>query len=262
MSEYIDKAIFVFDQNGSGQYTIQWPWTDDHINYLDSENAHYAILDKDFPDAYWMDVTSEERTIHARQAITPTIDQTRLTTEEGSVATITGLGTPLTVLLVNGEAIVATEGSCEFSSTEPGEYCVAIGGAHKGDSFNITVHDLGEYRASIKTKVDADAEASRNRVITPGSGQAMTYLRKAEAARAFLAGDLTSGPQYDRIDDEAERLGVTMEQAASLIVAIADGWEAMDRMVDKVRLDTKKAIDLATTLDDIDTAYSGATWPA
>lgn len=261
MSEFLNKSIYVFDEHGNGRYTIEWPWNDAQVDHLDSIGETYAILDKGFPDAYWMDVASEEKTIYLRETISPTIDLSRLTTEAGSIATISGLPSPA-ILLVNGEPIVATDGSCEISSNEPGEYWVAIGGPHKGDSFQIIVHDLGEYRTSVKATVDADAEASRNRVITPGSGQAMTYLRKAEAARVFLAGGLTSGPQYDRIDDEAERLGVTMEQAASSIVAIADGWEAMDRMVDKVRLDTKKAIDLATTLDDIDAAYSGATWPA
>lgn len=258
MEEYVGKSIFVFDENGNGMYSIDWPWTVENLELLDSQGARYAITDKALPDKYWMDEAGD---IYIRESAELSIDKSRILSDGLEEVIVTGLPEQCTVL-INGQPHEVTDGQLAVATSVAGSIAVCLAGVDKSNIVSFDAIDIADYRASVKTNIDTAAEECRNRVITPGSGQAMTYLRKAEAAKEFLAGDMPDGPQKDRITDEATRLGVTLEQAAEAIVAIADGWEAMDRTVDKVRLDAKKEIDAATTLDDIDAVCAAITWPA
>ncbi len=89
----------------------------------------------------------------------------------------------------------------------------------------------------------------------------MTYLRKAEAAKLYLAGSALSESQQLRIQDEATRLGVALADAASAITATANQWEAIDANIDNIRLTTKLAITNATTTAAAKAAYAGIVWP-
>lgn len=121
--------------------------------------------------------------------------------------------------------------------------------------------DLDVYKAAKVRDTDNRAEVIRAGVATPGSGQAMSYLRKAEVAAKFLRGEtLTVGEQM-RITAEAERLGVTNEVAAQGIKDTAEAWERFDAHLDAVRLTTKKLINEAVDHDGVDTAYANADWP-
>jgi hypothetical protein len=114
--------------------------------------------------------------------------------------------------------------------------------------------DLEKQAAYYHARIDADAEAIRLQYITPGSGQTLTYLRKLDAARGYLAGAPLTDAQMARITHEAARLNVTAEQAAESLVAIGDTWDALDAALDNARLVAKQAITDATSILEQDNA--------
>lgn len=179
------------------------------------------------------------------------------------------LGTQVTVTGVPNNAWVSVGGVMEQTGTtgftvsrsEETYVTVELVGAYKSNLLRIDFKSLVSEKSRAQDVIDKAAEAARASRITEGSGQAMTYLRKAEAARIFLAGGTLSAPQQARIDNEATRLGVTTTEAAQQLVAIADGWEMLDSAIDYLRLTTKQRIAAATTLDEIASILSAVVWP-
>ena len=153
-----------------------------------------------------------------------------------------------------------TSGTFQFVSAKEGDFLLRLAGPHKGE-VEIFVSHLEAVKDEMKLKVDADAEAARSRVVTPGSGQAMTYLRKADAAAAFLAGQVLSEAQQQRLDDEAARLGITVQEAAETIAATAAAWELLDASIDNIRLTAKAAIEAATTGEAVKQIYAALAFP-
>jgi hypothetical protein len=257
MTQYVGQSIIVFGPDGIGSHAAPWPWMDEYVAMLDADGARYAIVPDALPDAYWMDDAGE---VHGRESVELTIDKSRIVAGGAEEAVVGGLPTHCTVC-IGDEAQAVSDGELILSGGSAGLIAIRLTGPHRSNTLTLEAVDMAALRLAKKAQIDADAEACRNRVITPGSGQAMTYLRKAEAARAFLAGDMPDGPQKERITDEAARLGITPEEAAAAILAISDDWEVLDRLVDKVRLDTKKALEDAPGLDDIDAIMDAVTWP-
>ena len=120
---------------------------------------------------------------------------------------------------------------------------------------------LEEVQQNAKDKIDVAAEEARANLQTPGSGQAMTYLRKADAARALLSGFPISEAQRARLQDEADRSGIAIEEAAEKIVRNADEWEARDALIDSIRLASKDAVESASTGKEILDILDNLEWP-
>ena len=98
-----------------------------------------------------------------------------------------------------------------------------------------------EGRKFALESIDSAAEAARQRFITPGAGQAMTYLRKEQSARAYQAAGY-SGNVPPLLAATAAGRGITAAQAAELIIAQADQWETIGAAIEKARESGKAAI--------------------
>jgi hypothetical protein len=179
----------------------------------------------------------------------------------GESVTVTGIPNPAWVLNSQTQQLTyVTNGQYTFTSTTEDWVGVILQGKYYGQ-IAVEFSNLASHKAKAKAEVDYAAEAARSRVVTPGSGQAMTYLRKADAAVAFLAGATLTAAQQARIDDEAARLGVTDTQAAQSLVDTANQWEMLDASIDNLRLVAKKNIDAATSGTAINAVVAGIDWP-
>lgn len=174
--------------------------------------------------------------------------------------TITGLPDDCWVTIDGGDPLRATNGIITIMPRTE-EVIVEMAGKYNGPGWRMVWDELDSFKEIAKSEVDAVAERKRQEVITPGSGQAMTYLRKADAARLFLAGQSISEAQMKRLTDEAALRGVSVEVAAQGIVQIADQWENIDAEIDSIRLHAKAQIDLATSGEAIELVFKNLVWP-
>lgn len=197
--------------------------------------------------------------IQNRQTITPTVSKRYAA--PGENITITNL--PNACWLFNSQTMTTeqvTGGAKSYSASSPISMLVRVVGRYK---FDVELHfdELASVQNEAKLTIDTLAEDARNRVVTPGSGQAMTYIRKAEVARIYIANGVLSSSAEQRLEDEASRLGVSIADAATAIVAIADQWEAIDAAIDNIRLTSKKAVDDATSANTVHGILNAITWP-
>lgn len=118
--------------------------------------------------------------------------------------------------------------------------------------------DLDGVRAEQCAGIDADAEATRSLFITPGSGQAMTYLRKEAEADAWLADNSASVPF---LEAEAAATGVTVAALAALVSARAAQWAAIGPKIEAARMGAKQAVLAAGNLAAI-AAARAVDWAA
>lgn len=108
--------------------------------------------------------------------------------------------------------------------------------------------NLAPLRVSMAAQVDAQAEAVRANILTPGSAQAMTYMRKESEARAWLADPAVATPF---LAAEAPARGMTIEALATEVVALADAWVTVGAAIEGARMGAKATIAAATTLSAI-----------
>lgn len=106
--------------------------------------------------------------------------------------------------------------------------------------------------------VDGKAEAIRLQYITPGYGQAMTYINKLAEAKAFK-----SDPKgvFPLLQASVGIEGATIDDVASLVMKTSSQWETLAASIENVRLGTKAKISAALTVEDAVAAYDAAVWP-
>ncbi len=105
--------------------------------------------------------------------------------------------------------------------------------------------DLAALRVSLEIGVDADAERMRQRFLTPGSGQAMTYARKETEARAWTLDNSVATPF---LSAEAPARGMTIATLAAEVIALSDAWVAIGSAIEGRRMGAKSALGQAATL--------------
>lgn len=109
--------------------------------------------------------------------------------------------------------------------------------------------DLDALKLVLKANIDAEAEAQRLKYITPGSGQAMTYVRKVEQAKAAQAHADPQPGDYPLLDASVGLDGADILAVAASVLAMDAAWEQIGTAIEKARLSAKKAIDLARTVE-------------
>ncbi|WEZ84571.1 hypothetical protein P6U16_08355 [Rhizobium sp. 32-5/1] len=114
--------------------------------------------------------------------------------------------------------------------------------------------DIDKLRAEAAIKVDRGAEAYRLNFITAGAGQVMAYQQKLSEAEAFLADANIDEDTIPHIVAEAAMDGVSLADKATEIVSVFHAWQAVSAGIEAKRLGAKKAIGIATTKSEIDTA--------
>lgn len=120
-----------------------------------------------------------------------------------------------------------------------------------------TPRDLDALRTALIVGVDASAEDVRQRILTPGAGQALVYSAKLDEARAVLSGEDKPTPF---LTAEAEARAVTVADLAPLVVAAAKRWAQAGAAIEVARVRAKLALSQAATLGGLIQAARVA-WP-
>jgi hypothetical protein len=121
---------------------------------------------------------------------------------------------------------------------------------------------LAEARKAACARIDARAEAVRNTVLTPGSGQMAAYQAKEAQATAYLQDADPTEAEYPDLYNEVGITADTVHEVAMAVLAAAETWRIFGRAVEKARLAGKKAVYAATDLAGIAAAEAGIVWPS
>ncbi|MFC5423790.1 hypothetical protein ACFPOB_30140 [Bosea eneae] len=111
-----------------------------------------------------------------------------------------------------------------------------------------------------KAEIDDEAERQRLRWITGGAGQAMTYTRKVEQARAALA---AADPQLADYPLLAASIGIDgpdIVSVANVVVGMDAAWEQIGAAIESARLAAKQAI--AGAPDEAAVLVVQPVWPS
>lgn len=122
------------------------------------------------------------------------------------------------------------------------------------------IADMSGAKQRVIAALNVRAETTRLKFITPGTGQAMTYLQKEKEARAWTTAADPAG--FPIMQAEAVATGMTMDALASLVISMADAWLSVGTAIEANRRRLIVLIENAadqTTLDAIDV---NAGWPA
>lgn len=106
-------------------------------------------------------------------------------------------------------------------------------------------------------EIDSQAEQQRLIHITPGVGQSMTYARKVEEAKAFIAdpeGD------YPMLSASVGIDGDSLEQVAQIILNLDYQWSLIGAHIESVRLAAKAGINAAKTVSEIEDILANINW--
>lgn len=129
-------------------------------------------------------------------------------------------------------------------------------------------HSLATLKASLKARLDADAEAERLRYITAGAGQAMEYQQAAAEADLLLtavAADPEIEPdplQYPMLAASVGIDGDTLVDVATTVATMHGQWRVIGSAIRAARRAGKEAIDAAPTAEAAQAAFDAVEWPA
>ncbi|HWJ72419.1 MAG TPA: hypothetical protein VNX29_04555 [Kaistia sp.] len=125
----------------------------------------------------------------------------------------------------------------------------------------LTGEALDALKTSLRTAIDAEAERERLRYITAGAGQAMTYARKTEEAKAASADATPTAEAYPLLAASVGIDGADIAAVAAVVLAMDAQWSVIGAAIEMARLSAKKTV---TEAADEATARSAAvvTWPA
>ena len=132
---------------------------------------------------------------------------------------------------------------------------------------------LAGVRAHLKDRVDAEAEAMRARVVTPGAGQALEYQEAQAQAEAALALPKTKPPAAGDFPMLDATVGIDVDpttgQPATDVLGVArsvqaayGAWRGLGAEIRKARLAGKAAIDAAASIEAATAAVSAIAWPS
>jgi len=111
------------------------------------------------------------------------------------------------------------------------------------------VDQFERLKERLKAAIDVEAERQRLRWITPGAGQAMTYARKVEQAKAVLAAQDPQPADYPMLAASIGIDGADLLTVANLIITMDQGWEQIGAAIEQARLSGKKAVDMAASIE-------------
>jgi hypothetical protein len=140
----------------------------------------------------------------------------------------------------------------------------APGWSYDGESFEAPAMDMGPIRAAAHVEIDRIAGSVRASVLTMVPGQEMTYLRKEDQARAYLAdGDpddadylllqaSVGADAYPTGHPNAGQLVATVAEAAAVVMMVSDAWTGLGATIEHVRLRGKRLVTLAEDQAEVD----------
>ncbi|MGU3386944.1 hypothetical protein ACLBYG_20705 [Methylobacterium sp. D53M] len=130
-------------------------------------------------------------------------------------------------------------------------------------------------KSSLKAQVDAEAEALRLTLITPGSGQAMEYQEAyAEAVQVDAAMKANASATFDPaafpmlaaslgfdLDPQTGKATTDIPGEARAVLAAYDAYQKAGAAIRGVRLRAKAAIDEAADAASASAAAAAIVWP-
>lgn len=120
--------------------------------------------------------------------------------------------------------------------------------------------NLGPCKRSMIDAVNSRAEAVRNLFLTPGSGQAITYARKEDEARAWTTE--AEPAAFPFLSAEATATGATLADTAALVLEQANAWVTIGAAIEGNRRGLVVSIEAAADLAELEAIDIGAGWPA
>lgn len=124
---------------------------------------------------------------------------------------------------------------------------------------------LAETQARALTRIDHSAEQVRGRYLTPGSGQALVYQRKAAEAEALLQ-TISDGLEIepDRYPHLAAEVGITaasLAEVGGVVQVQAEAWAQLSARIESVRLAAKAAVSAAPDASAVAAVLDSLIWP-
>lgn len=131
---------------------------------------------------------------------------------------------------------------------------------------------LTDIKEALKARVDAAAENERLKYITNGVGQSMTYTEKFNQAvdyskkYAAHANDPKNEPEPNEADYLLLKAGLGIDGASLIEVAATVTyayaiWQQIGAAIEATRLESKAAIENATTAEDAEAVFASIKWP-
>lgn len=118
-------------------------------------------------------------------------------------------------------------------------------------AFSLPV-DLAKVRAFYRSHVDRLVGEFRTQYITDVPGQAQTYQRKEDEARAWTEGDELANPgRYPFMIAEATLRDVPVSQVRDEIMVQVDALSPVAALIEAKRICAKRAIDAAEDIPGI-----------
>jgi hypothetical protein len=121
--------------------------------------------------------------------------------------------------------------------------------------------DLAALQAEACARIDATAEALRQSILTPGTGQMAVYQAKETQARAILQDPEPNETKYPDIYNEIGITADTVQEVAMAVLAAAERWRLFGRSIEKARLAGKKAVNAAADQAALKAAEAAIAWP-
>lgn len=107
----------------------------------------------------------------------------------------------------------------------------------------LLTKDIALQRAEYSKEIDEIAEQFRLLFLTEGTAQAFVYAEKLAEARTYLGSNMNPDPVgYFFLPKEAERLNISIEEAARMIIAKASDQNAKLAEIELFRLSAKANI--------------------
>lgn len=125
----------------------------------------------------------------------------------------------------------------------------------------VTPPSLEMVRTEVKAAIDAAAEMARQKYITPGLGQIMTYLQKVDEAKAFSSEENPTPSDYPMLMAEVGITAENLSGVASSVLSEFENWRILGAQIENLRLSKKKAADEAQTETDIRNEAINIQWP-
>ena len=119
---------------------------------------------------------------------------------------------------------------------------------------------LGRLKAALKISIDAEAEIERQKYLTPGEGQAMTYQEKAREVEAYRAASDPKESDYPFLMAGIGVNGSTLAEVVDTVEARRDLWVQLGSAIEQKRELAKLAVDQATSEDEAKAAAT-VDWP-
>lgn len=165
----------------------------------------------------------------------------------------------LTVELHDGQASSTLSGTPPFPEPYQAAYQAWLDAGNQPSHAGAT---LPQIKARLSAEIDARAEAERLRYITPGYGQALTYLRKVEEARMADAETNPDPADYPLL---AASVGIDAPDiggVADLVLAMDQQWTAIGAAIETTRLAAKRAVSEATDEETAQALMEAISWPS